>query len=177
MTDLSASFFFFSSLSWPRNDVDGAVLPRNEELRPWTIISFCSLQKVLLLVLKENQISLPPDNFRSLVLRKQNHSFCSVMLRCSLLSCAWVSRDQALCRDHCSFWDFSLISQNLPNFSACIFTLVSKDFFFLMGMKVRMQQGEMRQRTSPFCFESAQFALLKMYLFALVNYENGSGFL
>lgn len=35
----------------------------------------------------------------------------------------------------------------------------------------------MRQRTSPFYFESAQFALLKIYLFALLNDENGSGFL
>lgn len=26
------------------------------------------------------------------------------MLHCSLLSCAWVFRDQALCRDHCPFW-------------------------------------------------------------------------
>lgn len=39
----------------PRNDVNRAVLPRNWELWIWTIISFCSLQKVLLLVPKENK--------------------------------------------------------------------------------------------------------------------------
>lgn len=35
----------------------------------------------------------------------------------------------------------------------------------------------MRQRTSPFYFESAQFAFLKIFLFAFLNYENGPGFL
>lgn len=117
----------FSSLPFSNR----AVFPRNGELSPWIIISFCSLQEVLLLIPKGNKIPLPPfsaEEAKPLLLLHDAALWSLIHDPCwAVLGFPGIKP--------CPIRVFFPDSQNL-NFSACIFILVSKDFF-LMGMKVK----------------------------------------